>query len=416
MEEHLFFEMEERKKIHLGITGSISAYKAVEIMRAWQKVGIDVSVTLTESAKKFISPLTFESLGAYPVYSGMFDRECGDILGSATAYPITHLAPSKDADAFIIAPASADTIAQLAVGRADTLLSAQALAYTKQILFAPAMNPNMWENQATQDNVRLLEDRGLLCIYPEHGKVACNDTGRGRLASLEQIYLYGLKAITEQDLKDRTVLITAGATREPFDDIRYWTNSSTGKMGMSFAIAAWLRGADVHLVCGEGVNFSYPKDAAFTKHTVKTAQEMFHACLNVWEKCDYGIFTAAVADFRPELYGEGKFKKSHAENGFSLKFYTNQDILKTLADSKSSEQKILGFAAEYALSEQELERLALKKMYAKDMDMIVANTLDSFGSERSKVFVADRQNREEHWEELPKTQIAWNLLTWLTVL
>ncbi len=402
MQEHLLFEMQEKKKIHLGVTGSIAAYKAISLMRAWQKVGIEVSVTLTSAAKEFVTELSFESLGANPMYKEMFSDA------------FSHLAPEKDADAFIIAPASADTMAQLATGRADSLLAAQALAYSKPIYFAPAMNPKMWANPATQENVRILEERGHVCITPDSGLVACNDEGQGRLASDNMLFLYGLKSVTEQDLAGKTVLVTLGATQEPFDDIRYWTNSSTGTMGMCLAIAAWLRGAYVHAICTKGVKLYAPEDALFQKHIVQQASEMLEIAKGLWHKCDYGIFTAAVADFSPEKHGKGKFKKKEAEDGFLLQFYPNEDILKTLAHNKKAEQKVLGFAAEYVKNIEELRQLALDKMYAKNMDMVVANALDDgFGGLDNKVFVADRFTKEEDWDTRPKTQIAWDLLTWL---
>ncbi len=405
MQSHLLFELPEPKKIHLGVTGSIAAYKAVELMRLWQKAGIEVSVTLTEAAKKFISPLTFETLGAHPVYHSMFDE------------PLSHLAPAKDADAFIIAPASADTIAQLTHGRADTLLAAQALAYPKEkgpLLIAPAMNPNMWKNAATQENISILEDRGITCISPDKGKVACNDEGEGRLSSLENLYLQGIKSVTEQDLEGKTFLITLGATREYFDTVRFWSNASTGIMGMCFAIAAWLRGAKIHAICAESVNLYTPDDAFFHTHRVQTAAQMFTKAEEYFDYADYGIFTAAVADFKPEEYTKGKFKKEEADEGFTLNFYPNEDIIKTLAQNKESHQKVLGFAAESVSSQDELAKLTLGKLKSKYADMMIGNTvLDGFGTDNNRVYVLDSEGREEFWQKLPKTEIAWNILTWL---
>ncbi len=402
MESHLLFELPEPRKIHLGITGSIAAYKAVELMRLWQKAGIEVSVTLTESAQKFITPLTFESLGANPVYKGMFDE------------PLSHLAPSKDANAMIIAPASADTIAQLALGRADTLLAAQALAFDKPIIIAPAMNPRMWKNEATQNNVRALKNVGIDFVGPVSGKVACNDEGEGRLASEIDIYLQGLKAVVDQDFEGKTVLVTLGATQEKFDDIRIWTNKSTGMMGMSLAIAAWLRGAHVHAIASSSVQLEYPNDDLFEVHRVVSAENMFDKASEHWYHADYGIFTAAVADFRPKEFGEGKFKKSSVEDDFSLEFYPNKDILKSLAKLKKEHQKVIGFAAEYASSQEELADLALKKMYNKNTDIIIGNALkDGFATSHNKIFIADKMGRGEHWPQLPKPEIAWNILSWL---
>ncbi len=400
MQGHLLFELPELKKIHLGITGSIAAYKSIELMRLWQKAGIEISVTLTEAAKKFVTPMTYEALGAKPVYSDMFEN------------PLSHLAPNKDADVFFIAPASADTIAQLATGRADTLLAAQALAFNKQIIIAPAMNPYMWANEATQENVRILKSRGVTFIGPDKGKVACNDEGEGRLANETSLFLQGLKAVTSQDFAGKTVMVTLGATREKFDEVRFWTNGSTGYMGMSIAVAAWLRGAKVHAICGSNVALDYPLDEQFEMHIVESASDMLEKAKSVWDNADLGVFTAAVADFKPEVH-EGKFHKDQAEDGFSLSFYPNGDILKTLAAEKGEDQKIIGFAAEYVASQEELATRAIKKMYFKNADMIVGNGIsDGFGTSNNRVFVADQLGREEHWPELPKTEVAWNILSW----
>ncbi len=401
MQSHLLFELPEMKKIHLGITGSIAAYKSIELMRLWQKAGIEVSVTLSDAAKKFISPLTFEALGAKPVYNDMFEN------------PLSHLAPNKDADAFIIAPASADTIAQIALGRANTLLAAQALAFNKTLVIAPAMNPIMWANEATQENVRILKSRGVIFVGPEKGKVACNDEGEGRLANETLLFLQGLKAVTKQDFAGKTLMITLGATREKFDTVRFWTNGSTGIMGMSLAIAAWLRGAHVHAICAN-VQLEYPIDDLFEVHKVVSAKEMLEEAQKHWESVDLGIFTAAVADFRPEEHENGKFHKDQAEDGFSLSFYPNEDILKTLAAKKKAQQKVIGFAAEHVNSIDELATLAVKKMYFKNADMIVGNAIiDGFATDNNKVFVADQLGREEHWPVLPKTEVAWNILSWI---
>ncbi len=405
MESHLQFELVEARKIHLGICGSIAAYKAVDLMRAWQRAGAEVSVTLTPSATKFISPLTFESLGANPVYKGMFDE------------PLSHLMPSKDAHAIIIAPASADTIAQIASGRADTLLASQVLAFDKKVVIAPAMNPKMWKNPATQENIRILQERGMVIIPPESGKVACKDEGQGRLSREENIFLHGLKSIIRQDLKGKTVLVTTGATREYFDTIRCWTNKSTGTMGMCFAIAAWLRGATVHAICTENVTHFCPSDTLFHKHTVRNALEMFNTVEKYRDETDYGIFTAAVSDFRPEEYNGEKFKKSEAPDGFSLNFYPNEDILKHFATDKKSHQKVLGFAAEWAETSEILLELTKKKLTDKNADMIVGNAIiDGFGTDSNKVVVVDNRSNEEVWQTLPKTEVAWNVLTRLISL
>lgn len=403
MEAHLAFRRFSGKRLHLGVCGSVAAYKAVELMRRWQEVGIHVSATLTAAARTFITPLTFESLGAMPVYGDMFQPN---------AQPFEHLEPGQCSQAMVIAPASADMLARLAHGRADDMLSCQALAFDGPLVVAPAMNPRMWRNPATQANVELLRDREIMFAGPDCGVVACGDEGAGRLADIRTIYLAALKALTPQDLEGHTVLITLGPTRETWDAVRFWTNGSTGTMGGALAVAAWLRGATVHAICGPVSDLWLPSgDAAFYRHDVSTAEQMLESAKTYWSKTDIGIFTAAVADFRPEPYGAGKFKKQQAGDGFSLRFLPNQDILRLLAGEKKEHQKVVGFAAESLPDPDALAHAVRRKMLSKNADMVVGNQIsDGFGSPSNKVFVADIRGKEEHWPDMPKTDVAWNIL------
>ncbi|MBR6625814.1 MAG: bifunctional phosphopantothenoylcysteine decarboxylase/phosphopantothenate--cysteine ligase CoaBC, partial [Mailhella sp.] len=218
MEKHLRFNHFTGKRLHLGVCGSVAAFRVAELVHRWQEAGVSLSATLTPAARKFIGPLTFEALGASPVYGDMFSGEA----------PFEHLEPGQSAHAMVIAPATADIIARLAHGRADDMLSAQALGFDGPIVVAPAMNPRMWNNPATQANVETLKERGFIFVGPDSGVVACHDEGKGRLADLRMIYLAALKALTPQDMEGQNVMLTLGPTRETWDDVRFWTNASTG--------------------------------------------------------------------------------------------------------------------------------------------------------------------------------------------
>lgn len=403
---HLAFRW-ERKRLHLGVSGSIAAYKAPDLVRAWQDAGLSVSVTLTEGARRFISPLVFASLGAAPVYTALFDDP-------AAPSPFAHLEPGQTADAFVVAPASAATLARLASGAADEILCCQALAFSGRekgrMVLAPAMNPAMWANPATQANAARLRDRGCALVEPGTGRTACGEEGQGRLADMREIYLAGMRALAPQDLAGRRVLVTLGPTREAWDGLRFWSNPSTGVMGASVAVAAWLRGAEVDAVCGPGTPW-LPR--AIARHAVTSAREMLEAASAVWSRADMGVFTAAVADFAPESGGRGKFKKSDAPDGFAVRFTPNPDILKTLAANRRPDQRVAGFAAESS----DLERAVRGKLVSKKADLVVGNLLqDGFGTARDRVFVADSRGREEQWPSLSKPEVAWRLLTWLASL
>lgn len=398
----LRFSALQSKRVHLGVCGSVAAYKAVELLRLMQKLGLSVSVTLTESASRFITPLTFESLGADPVYTQMFGQDDG--------IRFAHLQPGRTAHAMVIAPATATTLARLAAGLADDMLAAQALAFPGPLVIAPAMNPHMWQHAATQANIALLTERGCCVIPPASGLVACGDSGQGKLADVEAILLQTVCKLVPQDMAGHTVLVTLGPTREPWDGVRYWTNGSTGRMGASFVYAAYLRGAVVHAVTGPGTP---PLPADVHRHNVTTAREMFSAAEAVWDDCTLGVFTAAVADFSPVRYGSAKFKKDASSEGFSLSFTPNADILATLGSRAASHQKLLGFAAETT----DLEISALRKLQSKKAHIIAGNYLDSpesgFASATNRVYVCDRNGRTEQWPVLEKEEVAWRLLDWL---
>ena len=393
------------KRVHLGVCGSIAAYKAVELMRLLQKTRANVSVTLTESAAQFITPLSFESLDAQVVYTGMFAREDGQ--------PFGHLTPGAVADAFVIAPATATTLARLAAGMADEILSAQALAYPGPLVIAPAMNPRMWNNPATQTNVDILRKRGHHIVLPESGRVACGDDGQGKLADIWDIYLATLRALSPQDMAGKTVLVTLGPTRELWDGVRCWTNLSTGRMGSCVVEAAYLRGARVIALAGPGV----PRlPAPVERHDVTSAMDMFTAAKAMWPQADIGVFTAAVADFHPVAQGQGKFKKQNAGETVHVEFSANPDILATLSASRSAGQKVVGFAAETS----DLETHVTDKLQRKKTDMMVGNLVgvagSGFAGSQNTVLVKDSLGRMETWPTLSKGDVGWRIFDWLLTL
>ncbi len=411
MMEYPFFDFYRNKKLHIGICGSVAAYKIIDLMRRFQDCGIIVSITLTPSAQNFINPLSFEALGAATVYTKMFDE----------LSTFAHLEPGQVADAMLIAPASATTLARLANGFADELLACQALSFDGPIILAPAMNSKMWANPATAYNVETLQERGYFLIEPESGELACKEIGAGRLADLRQIYLETLKLLTEQDLYGKKVLITMGPTQEKWDAVRIWTNNSTGNMGQAFALSAWLRGAEVHCICGPVKQFM-PQDSSFFRYDVTNADAMFSACDELWDQMDYGIFTAAVADFKPLPFKQAnhaedetsdfeltKFKKEN-RTSLSVDFVPNKDILKTLAARKTSQQKIMGFAAE--ADGENLNNLIEAKLLNKNCDLLVGNLVQSaMGSSHNQVLVASTKHKSITLDNMPKTDLAWKLIS-----
>ncbi|MGE4441016.1 MAG: bifunctional phosphopantothenoylcysteine decarboxylase/phosphopantothenate--cysteine ligase CoaBC [Desulfomicrobium sp.] len=396
---HYQFDTFHGKRIHLGVTGSIAAYKALDLTRAFLHLHLQVGATLTASAQKFVTELSFSALGAEPLYTGMF----------ASGANFDHLEPSV-ADAFIIAPATANILAKMAHGLADDLLSCQILAFPGPVLVAPAMNPRMWSAPATRHNWELLGARGVIRIEPDCGNVACGDTGQGRLAPMDEIFVRTLAALSPQDLRGKRVMLTLGPTREYFDKARFWSNPSSGTMGAAIAIAAALRGAEVTAITGP-VDIRLP--SMIKKIPVITARDMFQAASDIFPSQDIGCFTAAVADYRPPACPSGKYKKNGQP--LSISFETNPDILATLSCAKKTGQQTIGFAAEA----QDLERNAALKLDKKNLDLIVANPIDEtgsgFASVTNRVVVMDRYGRKESWPQLPKTEIAWRIWDWISM-
>lgn len=417
MDAHLAFTRFTGRRLHLGVCGSIAAYKAPDFVRMWRDAGMDVGVTLTDAARRFIAPLTFAALGASPVFSTMFaggaapgDGAAGSSAPSPDDDVFGHLMPGQSAHAFVIAPASASTMARLAHGLADDMLSAQALAFPGPLVIAPAMNPKMWASAATQDNVATLRRRGHVVVEPGCGRTACMEEGQGRLADPREVYLHGLRAACPQDMQGRRVLVTLGPTREQWDGVRYWTNPSSGVMGASVAVALWLRGAEVQAVCGPGTPWL---PMGIIRHDVTGARQMFDAADALWDGMDAGVFTAAVADFSPVPLGTEKFKKADAQDGFSVAFTPNPDILATLGRRKRDGQTVVGFAAETSGLAESMAR----KLTAKNADMIVGNLVGGtdagFGTATNRVSVLAQGAQPEEWPVLPKPDVAWRIVDWL---
>jgi phosphopantothenoylcysteine decarboxylase / phosphopantothenate---cysteine ligase len=401
--DYSLFNVFAGKRVHLGLTGSVAAFKAVDLLRLLRESSIDTGVTFTRSARAFIGPLTLSALGADPVYCS----EDNDLD------PYSHLAPGRSAQSLIISPATANILAKAANGIADDLLSTQILAFGRPVVFCPAMNPEMWSNQATQENIQRLKSRGHLIIEPHEGRVACGDQGQGRLAPTQVIYYHLLKTLAPQDMAGKSILVTAGPTHEYFDLVRFFSNPSSGRMGLAIALACWLRGANVYFVHGPmSPVFSLP---GFEVLPVIKASEMLEVCLSVWEGCDAGFFTAAVSDFAPEPCSQPKFKKKNLEV-FHLEMKSNPDILADLSARKKKKQVTIGFAAEA----MDLEANARLKLSQKKLDMIVANLVEPgqtpFGSMDNQVMVMDRNGRTESWPCLAKSDIAWRLIDWLSLI
>jgi len=348
----------------LAVSGSIAAYKMPNLARMLKKLGCDVHVLMTQNATQFINPITFEALTSNKCLIDTFDRNF--------QYSVEHVALAKKADVVMVAPASANVIGKIAGGIADDMLTTTVMACPCKKIIAPAMNHNMYHNPIVQDNLSKLRDFGYEIIQPAQGMLANGDSGDGRMPDEKLLFEYILKEIAcEKDLSGKKILVTAGATRESIDPVRFITNHSSGKMGCAIAHAAMLRGAEVTLVHGhieaeppEFVNCIPVTDAA----------EMFDAVTGLSEKQDIIIKAAAVADYTPLVTAESKIKKSDGDMSISLK--RTQDILRYLGEHKKENQIICGFSMET----DDVLANSQKKLTAKNCDMICANSLRTKGA------------------------------------
>jgi len=366
-------------KIALGVCGGIAAYKAAEIVRLLQDRVIRVQVVMTNSAQEFVRPLTFAALSGEKVITGMFSEATGSEPNIDSA--IEHIAVAQSIDALVVVPATADVLGKFAQGIANDFLTTLYLATTATVVVAPAMNVNMWEHPATQQNLETLRNRGVKIVEPGGGYLACGMTGPGRLAENEAVVAAVLEALGAlQDLAGETVLITAGPTREKIDPVRYLTNRSSGRMGYALAEAALRRGARVLLVSGPTA-LNPPAAAEFTK--VESAQQMLEAVLRLLPEASIVIKTAAVADYKVSNPSAQKMKRA---SRLTLELEPTTDILAEIARRKTS-QTVIGFAAE---TENIVEN-ANKKLRTKSLDAIVVNDVSregvGFDSDRNAVTI-----------------------------
>lgn len=388
--------MTNKKTIVIGVTGGIAAYKALDIISKLKKKDFEIHVIMTKAALEFVTPLSFQTLSQNIVSLDMFSEP--------KAWEIQHISLAKKADLMLIVPATANIIGKVASGIADDLLSTTIMATKAPVVFAPAMNTNMYNNPIVQDNMGKLIKFGYKFIYPESGRLACGDEGEGKLANTELISEFVQSMMYEiKDLEGKKVLVTAGPTIASMDPVRYITNRSSGKMGYAIAEEARDRGADVTLISGD----TYIKaPAGVNVINVKTNEEMLNSVIDNFEKQHIVIKAAAVADYKPKNYSEKKIKKS--EDEFELKLVKDEDILKKLGTLKKK-QILVGFAAE----SNDLMENAQKKLQVKNLDYIVANDITAsdtgFASDNNKVTILCRDGRKIDLEKMSKRQVAKKL-------
>jgi phosphopantothenoylcysteine decarboxylase/phosphopantothenate--cysteine ligase len=356
-------------KVTLGVTGGIAAYKAAEIVRALQAKALDVQVVMTEGAMRFVQPLTFAALSGRRVITGLWSEQAADEAGGATP-AMEHIELAQTTDALLVAPATADTLARFAQGRADDFLSTLYLATLAPVILAPAMNVRMWEHPATQANVALLAQRGAMIVAPESGELACGMQGAGRLAEIPVIVQAVLGALHKQaDLEGETVLITAGGTREALDPVRFLGNRSSGKMGYALAEAARARGARVILVSAPT---ALRPPAGCELVSVTTAEQMRHAALGRLAEASIVIKAAAVADYRPRIVADQKLRRS---GPLTIEFEPTEDILSEITARRTPGTLVIGFAAET----EDVVASGRAKLLRKGADAIVLNDVSREG-------------------------------------
>ena len=384
------------KNIILGVTSSIAAYKSANVASALVKKGCNVNVLMTENATNFINPLTFEELTKHKCIIDTFDRN--------VQYNVAHISLAVSADAFIIAPASANVIGKIANGIADDMLTTTVMACKCPVIISPAMNTNMYENPIVQDNLAKLERFGYIIVPPAGGRLACGTIGKGKMPDEQVLLDYLERALSDkQDFKGKRVLVTAGPTQESIDPVRYITNHSSGKMGYAVARQAMLRGAEVTLVSGK-VNLP---PVPFVKMIyITTAEDMYNAVTAEFENTDIVIKAAAVADFRPKRIADDKLKK--ADGMDSIELEPTKDILKELGKNKENR-----FICGFSMETKNMTENSRKKLENKNLDMIVCNNLKvegaGFQGDTNVVTVIDKTNITE-LGIMSKTEVADKIL------
>lgn len=389
--------MLEGKKILLGITGSIAAYKSVHLVRLLVKAGAEVKVVMTPAAKDFVTPLTLSTLSRNPVLTDLFDQQSWT----------NHVMLGRWADIMLIAPLSCNTLAKMAHGQCDNLLLATYLSATCPVVVAPAMDEDMWHHPSTSKNLQLLQSFGNAVIPVEKGELASGLFGDGRMAEPEQLvqYITG-HFFTARPLAGRKALVTAGPTYEAIDPVRFIGNHSSGKMGIAIAKELYRQGAEVTLVAG-------PLHTSFSANGIKlvnvtSAAEMYAACQEVFETADLAVMSAAVADYTPVTKAPEKIKKS--DDTFQLELTKTKDILKSLGARKKKGQVLVGFALETT----DEKNYALGKLEAKNADMIVLNSLNDagagFGYDTNKITIFQRNGKEIRFDTKSKEAVAKDIV------
>lgn len=385
------------KQILLGITGGIAAYKSAELVRRLQDQGASVRVIMTPAAQEFITPLTLQALSGHPVHTTLLDPEAEAGMG--------HIELARWADLLLVAPASADFIARLVNGQGDDLLTTVCLATAAPICIAPAMNQGMWHNVATQDNLTRLTQRRITCFGPAEGLQACGDVGQGRMLEVAELVDLTARQFVHGELSGKSVVITAGPTREAIDPVRYISNHSSGKMGYALAQAAIEAGAQVTLISGP-TGLTPPPRCQFV--AVTSAQDMYEASMRVAGQCDLFIAAAAVADYRPVSVAGQKLKKT-GQDTMTLEMVKNPDIVTAVAASQPRPMTV-GFAAET----QDVVHYARDKLQRKNLDVVIANDVSQsgigFNSDDNAVTVVWPE-AEETLSQRSKTQLARELIT-----
>lgn len=382
------------KTVLVGITGAIAAYKVCELIRLFKKNNANVKVVVTPNALNFVTKTTLESLSQNPVDIEQFNIK---------EYKPEHIALTDEADIFVIAPASANTIAKMALGICDNLLTSTFCAFKKPVVIAPCMNTNMWENPAVEKNIETLKNRGIKVIEPDTGFLACGTNGKGRLADINLIY-DTVKDILlpEQILKGKKVVITAGGTKENIDAVRYIGNYSSGKMGIALADSAYKLGADVVLISTVDV------DKKYKVINVQTAQEMYDKVNEEFKDAYTLIMAAAVSDYRVKNKSEQKIKKDG--NSLIIELVENPDILKEMSKIKQNEQIVVGFCAE----SQNLMEFAKQKISKKKCDYICANDISKkdigFSSNDNELYIIDKEMNVCHIDKADKQIVAVKIL------
>ena len=393
----------DAKRVLLGVTGGIASYKSAWLARLLKKAGADVDVILTRAAAEFIGAITFEALTGRPVHTGLFDP----------GHALDHIRLARDADAIVVAPATADFLARAATGQADDLLTACLLANQSPVLLVPAMNDHMWAHAQTQRNVAHLRELGYRIVEPDTGELAAGEgSGPGRMPEPEMIFAHVGRALEGTTaLSGRNVLVTAGPTRESIDPVRFISNHSSGKMGVAIAAAAWRRGATVRLVAGP-LSISTPVGA--TVRPVESTESMANAVHELLPAADVLIMAAAPADFRPAEVATSKIKKTSAPDAISLR--STPDILSATKSARRPGTVIVGFALETN------DPLAggRAKLAAKDLDLIVVNDATEpgagFGVDTNRVTLLSRAGGEEHLPLMSKECVADEILDRVEVL